>query len=268
MATCQASSLSTRSASETAKTEPDPHTIIDWRIAERSRAGCWPQQAGRTRPGDSTDTGPARWWEQPSPSAALRRRPGKCSSDSSSDTSAVPSSGAGPLRPAPLLAGAYGPRPGSARPATTSRSRQPSRLGRYRVNSYGLRVIVIVLLASNLIFVGGRSALAQARSVASGSAALPNAFIVAQAAPAPAPPIALPRVRDYEAIPELRDVHFDFGKAVTRPGEAGILDANAAWLRAHPEYSSSSRGTVMRGGSRVTSRSSTWPSGSGGRKPR
>ena len=104
------------------------------------------------------------------------------------------------------------------------------------MNTHGLRVIAIVLLASSPIVVGGRSVLAQTGASASRGAALPNAFILAQAAPAPAQPIALPRVRDYEAIPELRDVHFDFGQAVVRPGDAGILDANAAWLRAHPEY--------------------------------
>jgi peptidoglycan-associated lipoprotein len=42
-------------------------------------------------------------------------------------------------------------------------------------------------------------------------------------------------VRDYRAIPELRDIYFDFGKAVIRPGDARILDANAAWLRANPD---------------------------------
>lgn len=99
------------------------------------------------------------------------------------------------------------------------------------MNTHGLRVIAIVLLASSPIVVGGRSVLAQARLAASGSAALPHAFILAQAAP-----IALPRVRDYEAIPELRDVHFESGKAVIRPRDEGILDANATWLRAHPEY--------------------------------
>jgi peptidoglycan-associated lipoprotein len=48
-------------------------------------------------------------------------------------------------------------------------------------------------------------------------------------------PIGLPRVRDYEAIPDLRDIHFDFGLAVIRPDDARILDANAAWLRANPD---------------------------------
>jgi peptidoglycan-associated lipoprotein len=60
----------------------------------------------------------------------------------------------------------------------------------------------------------------------------------APVAPAPAPeqPIGLPRVRDYEPIPELRDIYFDFGKAVIRPGDVKILDANAAWLRANPGH--------------------------------
>jgi peptidoglycan-associated lipoprotein len=33
----------------------------------------------------------------------------------------------------------------------------------------------------------------------------------------------------------LRDIYFDFGKAVIRPGDTKILDANAAWLRANPD---------------------------------
>jgi peptidoglycan-associated lipoprotein len=36
-------------------------------------------------------------------------------------------------------------------------------------------------------------------------------------------------------VPELRDIYFDFGEAVIRPGDARILDANAAWLRANPD---------------------------------
>jgi peptidoglycan-associated lipoprotein len=71
-------------------------------------------------------------------------------------------------------------------------------------------------------------------------------FVLAQSPPVPAPPagsapsstraVGLPRVRDYEPIPELRDVYFDFGKAVIRASDVKILDANAAWLRAHPTY--------------------------------
>jgi peptidoglycan-associated lipoprotein len=48
--------------------------------------------------------------------------------------------------------------------------------------------------------------------------------------------IGLPRARDYERIAELRDIYFDFGKAEIRPADLTILDANTAWLRAHPSY--------------------------------
>ena len=58
---------------------------------------------------------------------------------------------------------------------------------------------------------------------------------LAQAPPA-AQPIGLPRVSEYEPIPELRDIHFDFAAAAIRPADVRILDANAAWLRAHPQY--------------------------------
>ena len=71
-------------------------------------------------------------------------------------------------------------------------------------------------------------------------------FVLAQSPPMPAPPAAsapnspravgLPRVRDYEPISELRDIYFDFGKAVVRPSDVRILDANAAWLRANPDH--------------------------------
>ena len=57
----------------------------------------------------------------------------------------------------------------------------------------------------------------------------------ASGAPPADQPIGLPRVSDYKPIPELRDIHFDFGAAAIRPGNLKILDANAAWLRAHPQ---------------------------------
>lgn len=85
--------------------------------------------------------------------------------------------------------------------------------------------------------------MAQAEASASAGAGFSRSpLMLAQAPAAPTPasvperPIGLPRVRDYEAIPELRDVHFDFGKAVIRAGDVKILDANAAWLRAHPDH--------------------------------
>jgi peptidoglycan-associated lipoprotein len=42
-------------------------------------------------------------------------------------------------------------------------------------------------------------------------------------------------VRDYEPVPQLRDIYFDFGQATIRPDDVKILDANAAWLRANPD---------------------------------
>jgi len=113
------------------------------------------------------------------------------------------------------------------------------------MKSHALRVIAIAALASSLIVAGCRPVLAHAR-VSAPAGGSPAGAVLAQAAPAPAAPVAnapapdkpigLPRVRDYEANPELRDVYFDFGKAVIRPGDEDVLDANAAWLRANPEY--------------------------------
>jgi peptidoglycan-associated lipoprotein len=122
---------------------------------------------------------------------------------------------------------------------------------------YRVRVFAIAALASGPIVTGCGSglALAQAPQPAFTAAALPRAIVLAQAdpvltaqapaapapaasgAPAPAPeaPLGLPRLREYRAIPELRDIYFDFGKAVIRPADAKILDANAAWLRANPD---------------------------------
>lgn len=115
-----------------------------------------------------------------------------------------------------------------------------------------LRVILIAAFASSAFVAGGtsRPALAQIRASAFTDEPVPRAFVLAQAvsapgAPAPAAPvvpapaakapIGLPRVRDYQAVPELRDIYFDFGMAVIRPGDARVLDANAAWLRANPD---------------------------------
>jgi len=87
------------------------------------------------------------------------------------------------------------------------------------------RVIAIAALISCSILTAGRPALAQA------SASAPPA----SEAPPADQPLGLPRVSDYQPIPELRDIYFDFGTAAIRPGDVKILDANAAWLRAHPQ---------------------------------
>jgi peptidoglycan-associated lipoprotein len=115
------------------------------------------------------------------------------------------------------------------------------------MNLHALCVLAIAALASSPILFGCRPARAQAGASAPAGAAVSRPpFVLAQAppapaapvtpAPAPAQPIGLPRVRDYEPIPELRDIYFDFGKAVIRSGDVKILDANAAWLRANPGH--------------------------------
>ncbi len=44
----------------------------------------------------------------------------------------------------------------------------------------------------------------------------------------------LPAPKDFAAVAELRDIHFDFDRATVRPEDARILDGNARWLAAHP----------------------------------
>jgi peptidoglycan-associated lipoprotein len=67
----------------------------------------------------------------------------------------------------------------------------------------------------------------------------------APAAPTPAPaptppPVATPAPQppappsQYHAEAALKTIHFDFDKSDIRPGDAKILDANAAWLTANP----------------------------------
>jgi peptidoglycan-associated lipoprotein len=47
---------------------------------------------------------------------------------------------------------------------------------------------------------------------------------VATAAPAPAP-------KEFQPNDNVKTIYFDFDKSVVRPGDAKILDANAAWLK-------------------------------------
>ncbi len=42
---------------------------------------------------------------------------------------------------------------------------------------------------------------------------------------------ARPAPRDFMAVAALKDINFDFDKYEIRPGDAKILDANAAWLK-------------------------------------
>jgi peptidoglycan-associated lipoprotein len=126
------------------------------------------------------------------------------------------------------------------------------------MKSYALRLVAIAALASGPMLAECRPTFAQARASALPGAALPRPpLVLAQVAPVgPAPareqPVGLPPVRDYERIPELRDIYFDFGTAAIRAGDVKILKANAAWLRAHPghlvliEGHSDNRGTASR----------------------
>lgn len=95
-----------------------------------------------------------------------------------------------------------------------------------------LRVIALATFASGAILAGSVSALAQPGAPPSG---LPQ-LSPATAGQAAGQPIGLPRVRDYQPVAELQDVHFSFGTAVIRPDDVKILEANAAWLRANPGH--------------------------------
>jgi len=114
-----------------------------------------------------------------------------------------------------------------------------------KLSTRALRIIAIAALTLSSVPAGFRPALAQGRASASAGALSPREPLLTQnhpaqsgagGAPALEQPIGLPRVRDYQTIPELRDIYFDFGTANVRPDDAKTLNANAAWLRAHPSY--------------------------------
>jgi peptidoglycan-associated lipoprotein len=54
--------------------------------------------------------------------------------------------------------------------------------------------------------------------------------------PVPAPVRSSPPPSEFTAVREVRPIHFGFDRADIRPSDAAILDANAEWLRAHPEH--------------------------------
>jgi peptidoglycan-associated lipoprotein len=47
---------------------------------------------------------------------------------------------------------------------------------------------------------------------------------------------ARPVVKDYTAVPEMRDIFFDFDRYDVRPGDAKVLDSNADWLRTNSNH--------------------------------
>jgi len=61
----------------------------------------------------------------------------------------------------------------------------------------------------------------------------PSAAGPPAAAPAGAP-TPRPSPRDFVAVPDVEDVHFDFDRYDIRPDAARILDTNARWMKANP----------------------------------
>jgi peptidoglycan-associated lipoprotein len=68
-----------------------------------------------------------------------------------------------------------------------------------------------------------------------GTGAGGGATAPATAAPGTAAPVR-PSPKEFVAVPELRDVHFDFDKYDIRPDDAKILDSNAGWLKSNPNH--------------------------------
>jgi peptidoglycan-associated lipoprotein len=63
----------------------------------------------------------------------------------------------------------------------------------------------------------------------------PPAAETSRPAPEAAPPRGEPPSTEFLGVRDLRPIHFDFDRSEVRPTDATILDANAEWLRAHPE---------------------------------
>jgi len=61
--------------------------------------------------------------------------------------------------------------------------------------------------------------------------AAPAPAAAATTRPAPAAPATPPRPVEFAETANLKDIHFEFDKYDIRPGDAKILDANAAWLK-------------------------------------
>ena len=78
----------------------------------------------------------------------------------------------------------------------------------------------------------------------------PAPIVAAPAPPPPPPPVAAPppppaptaapaprpAPKAFQANDAVKTIHFDFDKADIRAGDAKILDASAAWLKANPTY--------------------------------
>ena len=76
---------------------------------------------------------------------------------------------------------------------------------------------------------------AQAAPPATVQPAPPAPARAAQPSTGPQTTSARPSPKDYVETADLKDVHFDFDKYEIRKADAAILDADAAWLKAHED---------------------------------
>jgi len=64
------------------------------------------------------------------------------------------------------------------------------------------------------------------------------------------PPFAAP-TDDFAPTSQLVSIHFDLASSAIRPGEAALLDRNAAWLKANPRNTVLVEGAADQRGNRV-----------------
>src|SRR5438876_2349524 len=105
--------------------------------------------------------------------------------------------------------------------------------------------LVVPLLALTLFLVGCPKRPATTGAVAPAPAAptpapaappAPAPAMPAPAAPAPAPaPAPMVRPSEFAPNPNLKTIYFDFDKYDIRPGDAKLLDGNAAWLKTNAD---------------------------------
>jgi peptidoglycan-associated lipoprotein len=70
---------------------------------------------------------------------------------------------------------------------------------------------------------------------AAGTPVPPSAAEPGVSAARPAgPPATRPNPREFGAVDDVKDIHFDFDRYDIRPDAARILDANARWMKANP----------------------------------
>jgi peptidoglycan-associated lipoprotein len=50
------------------------------------------------------------------------------------------------------------------------------------------------------------------------------------------PQVRPPAPKEFAAVPDLKDIHFDFDKYDIRAGDAKILGENARWMKANENY--------------------------------